>query len=126
MIDNQLEKYDKSEEINVGDLLTYAPHTNKVTRAVCRKWKEVDTVDVIGVCTNINDNKISFSNNGIVDVNVKGLICLGDELMVSDSFGIAKAIKYEQDETKFKFRHIGKVVGLYNDYKKVKVLLDIE
>ena len=40
--------------------------------------------------------------------------------------GIAKAIRYSQDETKFRYRHIGKVIELYNQYDRVKVLLDIE
>lgn len=124
MIKNQLEKYDKDEPIQIGDLISYFPQSDKVTRAVKRHFKEHNYV--IGICTDIKDDKISFCNNGIVDVNVKGIICIGDHLTVSEEFGKAVAIKYAQDETKFKIRQIGKVIGLYNDYNKAKVLLDIE
>lgn len=124
MIKN-LEKYDKNEPIQVGDLIAYWPETNKVVRAKTH-WRRADDNAVIGVCTAVNDDIITFTNSGMADVNVKGIICLGDKLSASEEFGIAEAIKYRQDETKFRFRSIGKVIGLYNNYNIAKVLLDIE
>jgi hypothetical protein len=123
---NILEKYDIDEPIQVGDLISYEPETDKVTRARVKHWKEASINKVIGVCTAVNDNMITYTNQGLVDVRVKGLICIGDRLTASDEFGIAVAIKYDQDETKFRIRHLGKVVELYNDYSIAKVLLDIE
>ena len=123
---NNYEKYDIDEPIHIGDLVSYWPETNKVTRAIKKNWKDNDENKVIGVCTNIYDKTITVADTGIVDVNVTGLVCLGDKLTISEKLGIAQAIKYRQDETKFRFRHIGKVIGLYNSYNIVKVLLDIE
>lgn len=123
---NNYKKYDIDEPIHIGDLITYWPETDKVTRAYIDNWRNADKNKVLGICTHIYDNTITVVSTGIVDVNVTGLICLGDKLTVSDKKGIAKAIKYDQDETKFRYRHIGKVIGLYNSYNVVKVLLDIE
>ena len=120
-----LEKYDKDEPIQVGDLIAYFPETNKVVRARTH-WRTADTNKVIGVCKAVNDNMISYTDIGMADVRVKGIICLGDKLTASEEFGVAEAIKYRQDETKFRYRSIGKVIGLYNNYNMAKVLLDIE
>lgn len=120
-----LEKYDKEEPIQVGDLIAYWPDTDKVVRAKTH-WKKADDNAVIGVCTAVNGDIISYADLGVADVNVKGIVCLGDKLSASEEFGIAEAIKYRQDETKFRYRSIGKVIGLYNNYNKAKVLLDIE
>lgn len=63
----------------------------------------------------------------MIDVNVKGLICLGDKLKASEVPGKAEAIKYDiLDERQFGIRCIGKVVEIYEDDTKVKVLLDLE
>lgn len=121
-----LEKYDIEESINVGDLISYWPETNKVTKAIVRHWKDHEQNKVVGVCTKVEDNIITFINHGPAIVNVKGLVCLGDRLTASDVAGIARAIKYEQDETKFRIRHLGKVIELYDRYDIVKVMLDIE
>lgn len=126
MTKNSLEKYDVNEPIQVGDLISYWPETNKVTRTRVRHWKEADQNKVIGICVETDGNLITFVNQGLVDVNVKGLICVGDRLTASDEPGIAEAIKYEQDESRFRIRHLGKVVGLYNRYNIAKVLIDIE
>ena len=120
-----LEKYDKEEPIQVGDLITYFPETDKVTRARTH-WRTADNNRVIGVCSFINNNMITYKDIGIADVKVKGLVCLGDKLTASEEVGVAEAIKDRQDETKFRYRSIGKVIGLYNNYNIVKVLLDIE
>lgn len=126
MTTNQLEKYDKDEPIQVGDLISYFPQSKKVTRSVIRHWKDNEHNKVVGVCISVKDDVITYTNIGLVDVNVKGIICIGDHLTASDEPGIAKAIKYDQDESRFRIRHLGKVVGLYNSYNKVRVLLDIE
>lgn len=119
-------KYNNDEPILKGDLVSYIPDTDKVTRASIKHWKDYDINKVIGICINTNDNEIIIASTGLVDVNVMGLVCLGDKLTVCDKPGIAKAIKYNQDETKFRYRHIGKVIELYNNYNVVKVMLDIE
>lgn len=121
------EKYDENENINVGDILMYAANTDCVTKARYKRNESVDSNKIIGICIAINDTKtITYTNCGIVDVNVKGLVCLGDKLTISEYPGIAIAIKYTQDDTIFGIKGIGKVIGLYNTYSKVKVMLDIE
>lgn len=125
-MNNVFEKYDIEEPIQVGDLISYWPETTKVTRTRLHSWRDLDKNKVLGICTAIKGNGIVVITNGIADVNVTGIVCLGDKLAMSDIAGVAKAIKYDQDETKFRYRHIGKVIGLYNSYNVVKVLLDIE
>lgn len=125
-MNNIFEKYDITEPIQVGDLISYWPETTKVTRTKIYSWKDIDNSKVLGVCTAVNDKNITVITNGIADVNVTGIICLGDKLTASEISGIARAIKYNQDETIFRYRHIGKVIGLYNSYNVAKVLLDIE
>ena len=70
-----LEKYDIEESINVGDLISYWPETNKVTKAIVRHWKDHEQNKVVGVCTKVEDNIITFVNHGPAIVNVKGLVC---------------------------------------------------
>lgn len=80
-----------------------------------------------GVCSKIENNYIYVQNTGIIDVNVTGIICLGDKLTLSNIPGKAEAIKYEpQDEKVFGLKSIGKVIGIYSVYDKAQVLLDIE
>lgn len=122
----EIEKYDVTEPIKVGDVVTYFPTTKKVTRAVKRHPKDDNLSDIIGVCTAVKDESIIVTNTGIVDVNVKGITCIGDKLTISEKYGIAKAIRYDQDISQFGFTKLGKVIGLYNSYNIVKVLLDIE
>lgn len=79
-----------------------------------------------GICEKIENNHIYVANTGVLDINVKGLVCIGDKLTTSETKGKARAIKYDQDETQFTVRSIGKVIGLYNTYDRVQVLLDVE
>ena len=80
-----------------------------------------------GVCNKIENNYVYVQNSGIIDVNVTGIICLGDKLTLSNIPGKAEAIKYDPlDEKIFNIKSIGKVIGIYNVYDKAKVLLDIE
>ena len=58
MTKNSLEKYDEKEPIRVGDLISYWPETNKVTRSRIKHWKQADINKVIGVCTEVKDNII--------------------------------------------------------------------
>lgn len=119
-------KYDESEIFDVGDLVSIIPETNLVTRSCTKHYKHQDKL-VIGICMSSTDTTVEVINGGMVDVNVIGLVCVGDELTTSEMAGKARAIKYFNDDTRiFDIRNIGKVVGLYNDYSKVKVLLDIE
>lgn len=80
-----------------------------------------------GVCNKIENNYIYVQNTGIIDVNVTGIICLGDKLALSNIPGRAEAIRYDPlDEKVFGLKSIGKVIGIYNIYDKAQVLLDIE
>ena len=119
-------KYDEDEAFDVGDLVSLVPETSLVTRSCTRHYKHQDKL-VIGICVASTDKTVDVINGGMVEVNVTGLICIGDELTTSGVAGKARAIKYFNDDTRiFDIRNIGKVVGLYNDYSKAKVLLDIE
>lgn len=119
-------KYDIDEEFNVGDLVSIIPETSLVTKS-CTKWYKHQDKLVVGICVSSTDKTVDVIKRGMVDVNVVGLICIGDELTTSETAGKARAIKYFNDEKRiFDIRNIGKVVGLYNDYSKAKVLLDIE
>ena len=129
------EKYNNSEEIRIGDVIafhvTYDEQLNrlntseKVIKAYYDRFRP--QITVIGICTKVEDNQIEVQNKGICDINVKGAIGLGDKLKVSETPGIATAIKYvEQDETIFGIRSIGKIISLYRDYSIAKILLDIE
>lgn len=120
------EKANINEPIQVGDILMYDRMTNNVTRAKYIKNDVVDSNNVIGVCVSVNDMQVTYSNSGIVKVNVTGLVCLGDKLTISETPGKAIALKYEQNITQFGHRCIGKVIKLYNDYYVADVLLDIE
>ena len=119
-------KYDIDEEFNVGDLVSIIPETSLVTKSCTKCYKHQDKL-VVGICVSSTDKTVDVIKRGMVDVNVVGLICIGDELTTSETAGKARAIKYFNDEKRiFDIRNIGKVVGLYNDYSKAKVLLDIE
>lgn len=119
-------KYSENEPFSVGDLVSIIPETSLVTRSCTKHYKKQDKL-VLGICKSISDKTIEVINGGMVDVNVTGLICVGDKLTTSDVAGKAKAIRYANDDTRiFDVRSIGKVVGLYNDYSIAKVLLDIE
>lgn len=120
------DKYDETEPFAVGDLVSLIPETSLVTRSCTKHYKKQDKL-VLGICKSVSDKTIEVINGGMVDVNVTGLICVGDRLTTSDVAGKAKAIKYSNDDIRiFDIRSIGKVVGLYNDYTIAKVLLDIE
>ena len=119
-------KYNETEPFNVGDLVSLVPETSLVTRSCTKHYKHKDRL-VLGICKSISDKSVEVINGGMVDVNVTGLICVGDKLTTSNVAGKARAIKYANDDTRvFDIRSIGKVVGLYNDYSIAKVLLDIE
>lgn len=118
-------KYDLTEPIQVGDLISIK-EDNTVVRSFNNYNKKPDT-HIIGICTNINeDNSIEVLQQGVVDINVNGIVCIGDKITASNIPGEGCAIRYEQEERMFNIRSIGKVIQLYNDLNKVKVLLDIE
>lgn len=120
-------KYDSEENIAVGDLVSFMFNSNFVTKSYAEDYRRQNKL-VIGVCKTIIDNDtIDVQTIGITDVNVTGLICIGDKLTASSKAGKAQAIKYSRDDCDiFGIRSIGKVVGLYRDYSIAKVLLDIE
>lgn len=120
------EKYDEFEKINIGDLISIIPNTSFVTRSRTTDYKNPDKL-VVGVCVNINGDLVDLLDEGIVDVNVEGIICIGDRLTTSKTPGKARAIRNDIDEIRiFEVKPIGKVVGLYNDYTIAKVLLGVE
>lgn len=118
------EKYYPEENIEVGDLVCLVPNTNAVKLAF-NGFKDKSS-KVIGICTKIENNLIYVTNTGIVDVNIQGLTCIGDNITSSNIPGKAQCIRYEQDKSIFNIRSIGKIIQLYNNYNKVKVILNIK
>ena len=120
------EKYDEEEIIKNGDVLALDTEYNMVTKAIYKKHNHNHTV--IGICEKVEGNTVYVLSTGIADVNVTGIICVGDKLTASSRIpGNACAIRYDRlDENVFGIRSIGKVIGLYQNSSKAKVLLDIE
>lgn len=117
-------KLKTNEEINIGDLVAVDNISGTAHKATL-----LDRKRVLGICADIfpDTNEILICSEGIIDVNVTGIICLGDHLTVSDKAGIAEAINYEiQEEKQFDVRSIGKVIKLENVYSKATVLLNIK
>ena len=120
------EKYDEFEKISVGDLVSIIPNTSFITRSCTCDYKNPDKL-VIGVCVSDNGDTVDIVDEGILNVNVTGIICIGDRLTTSKIRGKARAIRNDNDDIRvFGIKPIGKVVGLYNDYSIAKVLLGIE
>lgn len=129
----ELEKYDTTEDIEVGDLVSFKyiidpdtqklVNTNKVTKSIYhRMFKN----PVIGVCSIVAGNNITILNEGIIDVNVTGMIAIDDKLTTSKIAGKAEAIDYPiYDEILYREVSIGKVIGIYRYYNKAKVLLEL-
>lgn len=119
-------KQNKYEKFAVGDLVSFFPDTSLVTRSVTKHYKHRDKL-CLGICIADNGETVDVVDEGIVNVNVTGLTCIGDRLTTSKIAGKAKAIRNDNDEIRvFDVRPIGKVIGLYNDYSIAKVLLGIE
>lgn len=119
-------KHFETEKFEVGDLVSFFPDTSLVTRSVTKHYKHRDKL-CLGICVADNGKTVDVVDEGILDVNVTGIICIGDRLTTSKIAGKAKAIRNDNDEIRvFDVRPIGKVVGLYNDYGVAKVLLGIE
>lgn len=117
-------KVKEGENIEKGDLVAIDQISGKAHKATL-----FDKKKVVGVCVeNYHDTEeILLCTEGIIDVNVKGIICLGDHLAVSDVAGVAEAINYEiQEEKQFDVRSIGKVVALGDIYSKATVMLNIK
>lgn len=111
------------DDLQAGDLVALDQISNTVHKA-----NQKDKKEVVGVCveTYPETNEALICNEGMVDVNVIGIICLGDHLRLSHVNGKADAINTIQEEDIFGVRSIGKVVGLYDIYSKAKVLLNIK
>ena len=126
MITKAYYKQNKYEKFAVGDLVSFFPDTSLVVRSITRHYKHQDKL-VLGICVADNGKTVDVIDEGIIDVNVTGIICIGDRLTTSKQAGKAKAIRNDNDEIRvFDIRPIGKVIGLYNDYSVAKVLLGIE
>lgn len=130
----EYEKYDSTENIEVGDLVSFVykhndllnlwENTNKVTKSV---YHRIHKNPVIGIVSNINNNIITVQKEGTIDVNVTGMISIDDKLTSSKIPGKAKAIAYPiYDEILYREVSIGKVISIYRQYDKAKVLLDID
>lgn len=111
------------DDLQAGDLVALDQISNTIHKANRKDKKEV-----VGVCveTYPDTEEALICNEGIVDVNVIGIICLGDHLKLSHIEGKADAINEIQEEDLFDVRSIGKVIGLYDIYSKAKVLLNIK
>lgn len=121
---SEIIKYKVEENIEVGDLVAIDQISGLAHKATI-----FDRKKVVGVCAEVFDDtdEILICNQGIIDVNVTGIICLGDHLAVSDKAGRAEAINYEiQEEKQFDVRSIGKVVALGDVYSKATVMLNIK
>lgn len=119
-------KQNQKEVFDIGDLVSIVPDTEYITRSLTKNYKHKDNL-TIGVCIKDNTNTVDIISIGVTDVNVTGIVCVGDRLTTSNIAGKAKAIRNDNDEIRiFDIRPIGKVIGLYNDYSKAKVMLGIE
>lgn len=130
----EYEKYDLTEVIEVGDLVSFVykyndllkvcENTEKVTKSI---YHRMHKNPIIGVCSSVNGNIITIQKEGQVDVNVTGTICIDDKLTSSKIPGKAQAIHYPiYDEILYREVSIGKVISIYRQYDKAKVLLDID
>ena len=129
----EYEIYDITEKIGVGDLVSFKYiiepttkkliNTNKVTKSI---YHRICKNPVIGICTNVVKNTITITTKGEVDVNVTGMIAIDDKLTTSKIAGKAKAIDYPiYDEILYREVSIGRVIGIYRNYDKAKVLLEL-
>ena len=117
-------KDNTKEPIVEGDLVSITDK-GTVVRSYQNFNKKPDT-KIVGICTGLNENEIEVENSGIVDINVEGMIGLGDMITASEIPGKGRVLKYTQEQKIWNIRSIGKVIGLYNNRKKAKVLLNIE
>jgi len=117
-------KNDSQEDIEVGDLISITPD-GTVTRSYQYYNKKPDTT-IIGIATKVNKKQVEVEDSGIVDVNIIGSIGVGERVTASKIPGKGATLKYTQEQKIWNIRSIGKVIGLYNDRYKVKVLLNIE
>lgn len=116
-------KYDKNEIINEGDIIAIVLDTDTVTKA-----SKLNNI-VIGICNKdcTCNGTVVVKSQGICDVNCEGIICIGDKLTISDTPGKCVAIRYDKlEERQFGMKSIGKCIGFYTTYDRVKALLDIE
>ncbi len=120
-----LEKFNENEIIDIGNIVSLKD--GKAVNSV-NKCTKTDK-HIIGVCTKIlpdNINNIEVTTRGTVIVNVVGSVGIGDELTSCEIPGSCRSIKYIQEKRMFNIRSIGKVIYLYKDLSKAKVLLNIE
>ena len=79
---NPYKKLYEEENIEVGDIISLDPIANRVKLSFNRINKKDE--QVIGICEKIENNMIYVANIGIIDVNVEGIICIGDKLTISN------------------------------------------
>ena len=82
---NPYKKLYEEENIEVGDIISLDPIANRVKLSFNRINKKDE--QIIGICEKIENNMIYVANTGIIDVNVEGIICIGDKLTISNSNG---------------------------------------
>ena len=117
-----IEKYN-NEDIQIGDLISLKD--NKAIRSIF-VWNKKPDKNMIGVCTNIHNDEIEVATQGIADINVIGSIAIGDEIGASEIPGKGRSIKYIQEKDMFNIRSIGKVIYLYKDLSKARIMLNVE
>lgn len=117
-------KLEDGEQVVAGDLIAFSHITSTAHKATLKDKKE----KIIGICVEtFENNEILVCSEGIVDVNVVGMVCLGDHLKLSNTDGKLEAILYDkQEEKQFAVMSIGKVIGLGDKYSTAKAIINIK
>ena len=116
-------KYNEEENFDIGDLVSLKD--GKVIRSYQNYNKKPDK-NIIGVCIAVRDNVIEVQQSGICIINIIGAYGISSMITASEVPGKGRALKYEQEKRIWNIRSIGKVIEIYNDEHKAKVLLDLE
>lgn len=76
-------KLEENEQVSIGDTMAFDLLTSTVHKATLDDAKDVKKI--VGVCVEIySPDEILVCDNGLVDVNVNGIVCLGDHLTISE------------------------------------------
>lgn len=121
---SQYEKYNKDEQIDVGDLISIR-EDGTVTRSYQNSNKNPDKC-IIGICSEVKDNIVTVMSKGYTNVNTIGITMIGSKITASDVPGKARILKYDEECEIYNIRSVGKIIALYNDIHLAKILIDIE
>ena len=120
---NTYVKYDINESIEIGDLVSLKD--DKVIRSYQNYNKKPD-IKIIGVCKDVRNDLVLVQQSGICIINIVGAYGISSMVTASEIPGKGRALKYEQEKRMFNLRSVGKVIEIYNDEHKAKILLDLE